>query len=336
MTKAKRFSILLAATAAAALASVVATRPPRARASDAGDSPQTRVEGQLDLADLYVFTSAEDPARTIFVITCAPFAGTVNSSAFASKANYVLNVDLTGDAVEEDVHTFTFAEPGADGRQAVTVAHRGRGPKFKSKGTTGAPFQLNNGTRVFCGLFDDPAFYDLLAARKGNAFSPTGARNFFAGTNVLAIVLDVANGEFGTHQGYRVWATTSRGRTVVDRVGRPMLLSIFPAAKRDDFNRTRPKDDARKFSQDLVQRLVTLRGGNYTGIDDLVETLLPDVLVFQPGDTNGFDAGNGRRLADDVVDFQLDLFSNGALTTDHVANDSTFGTAFPYLAPANP
>jgi hypothetical protein len=334
--KTSRKLLVLSASAACAAAMAVAPGAARLRASDAGDSAQVRVEGQLDLNDLYVFTSAEDPARTIFIVTASPFAGTVGSATFATKATYNLLVDLTGDAVEDDVHSFTFAEPGADGKQAVTVSHRGRGPKFKSKGTTGTTLTLNNGTRVLCGVFDDPAFFDLLGARRGNVYSPTTSRNFFGGVNTLALVVDVANGEFGAHQGYRVWATTAKGRTPVDRVGRPMVTSLIPAVKRDLYNRGRPKDDAKDFQQDIVQRLVSLRGGNYTGVNDLAGSLVPDVLLYQPGDTLGFADGNGRRLADDVVDFQLDLFTDGAVTTDHVANDSTFGTTFPYLAPANP
>jgi len=44
---------------------------------------------------------------------------------------------------------------------------------------------------------------------------------------------------------------------------------------------------------------------------------------------------NGRRLADDVIEIELGLVTNGAVTTDCVANDSTFSNSFPYLAPAN-
>jgi len=40
-------------------------------------------------------------------------------------------------------------------------------------------------------------------------------------------------------------------------------------------------------------------------------------------------------LADDVIDTELSVISNGAITTDCVANDSNFSNSFPYLAPAN-
>jgi hypothetical protein len=44
---------------------------------------------------------------------------------------------------------------------------------------------------------------------------------------------------------------------------------------------------------------------------------------------------NGRRLADDVIDIELGLVTNGAVTSDCVANDSAFTNSFPYLAPKN-
>jgi hypothetical protein len=40
-------------------------------------------------------------------------------------------------------------------------------------------------------------------------------------------------------------------------------------------------------------------------------------------------------LADDVIDIELGLVTNGAVTSDCVGNDSAFTSSFPYLAPEN-
>jgi hypothetical protein len=307
------------------------------RASDHGDSPSVRVNPQLDIGDLYVFASPQDPARTIFILTVSPLAGLTGPTTFASRAQYNVNVDVNGDLVEDDVHTFTFTEPGADGRQTVTVSHRGRGARYKSKGLTGQAFQAAGGTRVHCGLFDDPFYFDLVGFRAGNAYSPTGSRNFFRDLNTLAIVFDVANAEFGPNQGFRVWANTVKARRQVDRAGRPGVNSILvPAPRRDEFNAARPRDDRRLFKQDVMNRIITYRNGNQTGISEVADAFLPDVLPYAPGATTGFAAGNGRRLTDDPVDHLLNYVTAGRVATDHVASDSPFLTAFPFLAPANP
>src|SRR5438128_2383481 len=44
---------------------------------------------------------------------------------------------------------------------------------------------------------------------------------------------------------------------------------------------------------------------------------------------------NGRQLSDDVIDAELNLITNGKLTGDCVANDSTFSSTFPYLGRPN-
>ena len=137
--------------------------------------------------------------------------------------------------------------------------------------------------------------------------------------------------------GLKVWGSTNRGKIQIDRVGRPLMsaLCLLPARK-DAFNAGRPKEEFAEFHQDVANRIATMRAGNFTGVDAVVATLLPDVLPFTLGLTDGYSLGNGRKLADDAVDVQLKLLTANSAPTDFVANDSVFGTAFPFLAPANP
>src|SRR5439155_23483297 len=101
----------------------------------------------------------------------------------------------------------------------------------------------------------------------------------------------------------------------------------------------------------------------------LTSALLPDVLMFQIGNPNGFGTtigpgpgfftgpfpggqvlGNGRRFQDDVIDIELNLLSAGKIPTDNVGDDNglkvtdgsvdpvsgkTRAIAFPYIGPAN-
>ncbi len=66
----------------------------------------------------------------------------------------------------------------------------------------------------------------------------------------------------------------------------------------------------------------------------MADILLPDILTVDFSSNAGF--LNGRQLVDDVIDIELGIVTNGAVTTDCVNNDSAFPGTFPYLAPANP
>jgi hypothetical protein len=58
------------------------------------------------------------------------------------------------------------------------------------------------------------------------------------------------------------------------------------------------------------------------------------VLTFDTSNASGF--LNGRQLANDVIDAELNLLTKGAVTGDGVnGNNVSFLGAFPYLAPPN-
>jgi len=102
-------------------------------------------------------------------------------------------------------------------------------------------------------------------------------------------------------------------------------------SQRNAFNAGKPKDDQASFRGEVVDTLELFYGaGNAEGLADI---LLPDILTVDTSNPAGF--LNGRGLADDVIDAELDLVTNGAVTTDCVGNDSAFSGTFPYLAPKN-
>lgn len=74
--------------------------------------------------------------------------------------------------------------------------------------------------------------------------------------------------------------------------------------------------------------------GNPTTAQAHVQLLLPDLMTFDTSSSKGF--LNGRQLTDDVIDAELTLLSNGAVTSDGVVNDSVFSAKFPYLGSPNP
>ena len=196
----------------------------------------------------------------------------------------------------------------------------------------GRTLPLATAVRCARGRFDDPFFFDLLSFRNGLAFCPGGVgTNFFRGLDTLAIVLELPSAHFGTSQ-IGVWGLTSQGGKTIDRMGRPAINTVFiPSNLKDAFNETKPADDFRRFGQIVTNALASLGAANPAG---LAQFLLPDILTVDTSDASGFP--NGRRLADDVIDIELGLITNNAVTTDCVANDSNFRTTFPYLAVPNP
>jgi hypothetical protein len=123
-------------------------------------------------------------------------------------------------------------------------------------------------------------------------------------------------------------------------MGRPAINTVLisggaPGGNKDLFNRTSPKDDMAKWRTEMVNNLkappLSRSDADANGLADI---LLPDILTYDPQNSGGF--LNGRKLTDDVIDIELSVLSNNAVTTDFVDNDSTFLSVFPYLGVPNP
>ena len=117
-------------------------------------------------------------------------------------------------------------------------------------------------------------------------------------------------------------------------MGRPAINTVLiPSSLKDEFNRVAPHRQRDRFGDIVRANIAQLNGGDTALAATLTDVLLPDLLSYEVGDSSGF--LNGRRLADDVIDAELNLLTKGAVTGDGVANDSAFTTSFPYLAAAN-
>jgi hypothetical protein len=64
----------------------------------------------------------------------------------------------------------------------------------------------------------------------------------------------------------------------------------------------------------------------------VAETLLPDILIYDPGRPASY-PDNGRGLSDDVMDVFISLLTNGRLTRDNVGPHDDLIAEFPYLGP---
>jgi hypothetical protein len=172
-------------------------------------------------------------------------------------------------------------------------------------------------------------------------------KNFFAGRNVSALVLEVPTVLIG--QGVvRGWATASlyghAPETQVSRWGLPLITNIFmpDPIMREDFNRTTPSEDIQRFSAQIlsVAARLTRLAKSAADPDDYarrrIERLCPVTLPYELDTAALFAvaAFNGRGLADDVMDVILSLATNTSLTDGVAPDRSRMREEFPYFGEA--
>ena len=319
------------------------------QAADHLDAPGLTPPGgdtRLDITDVYAFQSPSNPDNTVLVMGVNPLAGNLNDGTFRMGALYDFKIDRNGDAKDDLTFRIRFAAPNNSLEQRVTVFrqdpddNRPNDPPL-GRGKTGEAIPLDGGGMLMAGVFDDPFFFDLNAFLAVDFCNP--GENFFTGLNISAIVLEVPSASLGGDN-IGVWARTVLDGKQIDRMGRPAINTVFipnnpfepsgsEPSQKNAFNMAQPQSDQRKFRKEVVDTLEIFYGAGSADAQALADFLLPDILTVDTSSSAGFP--NGRGLADDVIDIELGLVTNGAVTSDCVANDSAFSTSFPYLAPAN-
>jgi hypothetical protein len=321
-----------------------------AGAADHLDAPGLTPPGgdtRLDITDVYAFRSPSNPSNTVLVMGVNPLAGVLNDGTFHPGASYEFKIDSDGDAKEDLTFKVTFSAPDGSLAQGVTLRRlpaRGGGSLLAS-GQTGQNISIPGGGWIRAGVFDDPFFFDLLAflGANGRTFCDGDESDFFLGLNISAIVLEVPSSWLGSSN-VGVWTRTMLNDNQIDRMGRPAINTVFipnnpfepsgsEPSQKNAFNAGKPRHDQRDFRGEVVDTLEIFYGAGNPTVDALTDFLLPDLLTVDTSTTTSFP--NGRGLADDVIDIELGLVTNGAVTSDCVGNDSTFSTSFPYLAPPN-
>jgi hypothetical protein len=362
MTK-KALRLLVFGLMIAAL--IVGAAATSSKAADHLEAPLVRQDGRIDINDIYVYHpetpgGGQDLDRTVLVLTVNPAAGVMSGTDFSRKARYEFLIDTDGDAEEDITIEAKFSRVRGNGRQRVKVElegedNNGDEVEVKAKGWTEDIFESRDGSlRVFAGLRDDPFFFDAASFGDGPTFCETGDVNFFAGFDTSALVIEVPTSLIGS-QPVGVWGRIRVDGYQVERMGRPAILTVFIPPNpfeagdpnlgnlEDQFNATEPEDDQALWRGEIVNTLTLLYSLNDGAGDDpsddaatiqaIADILLPDILTVDLAQPTGF--LNGRGLADDVIDAELGLVTEGLITTDCIDNDSTFLADFPYLGLPN-
>jgi hypothetical protein len=305
---------------------------------------------RLDFTDLFVFTSADDPDKTVLIIdsnpTSAPppIPAPVTGPEFYPGAIYRINIDTDGDAHADMAFSFTFSE-FQDGRQTGT-AYFATGAAARQPGTPGEVFAASipvsfdatvhpvvaeapGPLRLSAGLRSDPFFGDVEGALHG--FHWTG-HDDFAGNNVDSIALEVPSEVFGGPV-IGVWGSISRYRNgaleQLDRGGNPTINPfINPDGEKNLYNSRQPADDVANY---LEPWSAILEKGGYSPEEARAAALqvLPDILHYDRAKPATYP--NGRVLTDDVYSVRFAWLSNGKIPPSGLRPHGDLLPAFPYL-----
>ena len=331
--------------------------------------------GDRDINDVYVFRAPDGGNRTVLAMTVNPAINLFGGN-FGTNVRYTFNIDRTGDNLPDTAYVVRYGSEDSAGNQRFKIT-RHTGSRARSltggdpvvQGFTNAKNKVraSDGLWAWTGVRSDPFFFDLTGfigtttlLTTGTAVGGDGLGNdptdFFANLNTNAIVLSIPNGQLPNTIG--VWATTDwyDGTTwrKADQMGRPAINTVFnPAADKDLFNRTPPSQQRTasggKFRTNVINGLKFFSSldteGAYSTAQAgaLADVLIPDVLVYSRTSTLPAPL-NGRALADDVIDVELNvttggdplgLFADrdatGAVPSDGVGPHTDYLGTFPYL-----
>jgi Domain of unknown function (DUF4331) len=193
-------------------------------AADHVDSPAV-TGSTTDITDVYVFRG-QDANNLVLVGNTQGLLtpGTSAAAKFDEKTLIEFNIDTNGDAVEDLViqaiprngkmKIFGPYAPTATGTKStikndqLTVE-----PEITKYGET-AKTATNKGITAFAGPRDDPFFFDLDQFKKVIAGTATGFNNpgtdFFKGTNVMSVIVEVPKSLLGTSDKINVWLETKK------------------------------------------------------------------------------------------------------------------------------
>ena len=190
-------------------------------AADHIDAPAV-TNKPTDITDVYVFR-AQNPDNMVFVANTqgllSPAA--TGDAGFDENTMIEFNIDNNGDNVEDLViqciakngkmKVYGPAMPKVTGTISyLNINKLSVQTDITKYGQDALSATGDNGVKVFAGPRDDPFFFDLVRFRQviaGTASSFNNPGNdTFAGTNVMAIVVEVPKSLLGSNGTINVWA----------------------------------------------------------------------------------------------------------------------------------
>ena len=198
------------------------------QAADHRDSAFLTANPGQDIADIYSFLSPANPNNLVLAMTVAGLqapsdAGTV---MFPAGVVYQFKIDSNGDAVEDYViqayavgagrsQVMKFVGPARPARTGAVNTLLNDAPPLLVPVSYGTEPRVKSrsGISVFAGLRDDPFFFDLVQFQAVLGGTASGFRSpgvdTFAGTNVLALVIEFPIALLGGATQVGVWGAVN-------------------------------------------------------------------------------------------------------------------------------
>jgi len=190
-------------------------------AADHIDAPAV-TNKPTDITDVYVFRG-QNPDNMVFVANTQGLLspGATADAGFDENTMIEFNIDNTGDNVEDLViqciakngkmKVYGPSMPKVTGTISyLNINKLSVQTDITKYGQDALTATGDNGVKVFAGPRDDPFFFDLVRFRQviaGTASSFNNPGNdTFAGTNVMAIVVEVPKSLLGSNGTINVWA----------------------------------------------------------------------------------------------------------------------------------
>jgi hypothetical protein len=193
-------------------------------AADHADAPAITGNAN-DITDVYAF-QGQDTNNMVFVINTQGLLtpGATATAAFNENTLIELNIDTNADNVEDlviqairkgnEMHFFGPVAPGTTGVTSTIKTNAESGSVAISTYGNTPNIATQNGMKFFAGPRDDPFFFDLNKFKSILAGTSTGFSNpgtdSFAGTNVMATIIEVPKSMLGTSASINVWAETKQ------------------------------------------------------------------------------------------------------------------------------
>jgi hypothetical protein len=194
-------------------------------AADHVDAPSV-TGNAADITDMYAF-QGQDTNNLVFAVNTQGLLspGATAAASFNENVMIEVNIDNTGDNVEDLViqairkgdkmYFFGPYAPASKGTSSTIKTSEASGSVTISKYGQTPIVSTENGFKFFAGPRDDPFFFDLgqfqkiLGGTAPNGFNNPGT-DTFAGTNVLAVVIEVPKSKLGTAASLNVWSETKK------------------------------------------------------------------------------------------------------------------------------
>lgn len=178
--------------------------------------PSPRVGGAVgdaaDIADIYAWNT-DTVANNGNLVLAMTFAGPLPGAGFTGDPDvlYGIHVDHGDNDLDPDVDIWVRFAQDSDGNWGVQFTGI-PGTDGPVEGKVGGIIELG-GASAFAGVREDPFFFDLQGFRDTlmtGTLSFNPARDFFAGANVSAIVVELPLRALPGSGPYQIWGTTGR------------------------------------------------------------------------------------------------------------------------------